>query len=142
MNELMVAVDIYVKTPNDIKSIAEHMDLVEMDELSSSASEDFKNLYSTMMELVGPSLSSYYYKLGYNAYTSQEYDTAIDALYKSFYYDNTNEPALYFLGNAYYENGDYDKAKKAYNDVKSLFPDTKYASNAETKIAEINNLDE
>ena len=142
MNELMAAVDIYVKTPNDIKSIAEHMDLVDMDKLGSTASEDFKTLYASMIELVGPALGDYYYKLGYKAYTSQEYDTAIECLSKSFGYDNTNEPALYFLGNAYYENGDYDKAKKAYNDVKSLFPDTKYASNAETKIAEINNLDE
>ena len=118
------------------------MDLVDMDKLGSTASEDFKTLYASMIELVGPSLGDYYYKLGYKAYTSQEYDTAIECLSKSFGYDNTNEPALYFLGNAYYENGDYDKAKKAYNDVKSLFPDTKYASNAETKIAEINNLDE
>lgn len=142
MNELMAAVDVYIKTPNDIKSIAEHMDLVDMDSLYDSVSDDFKNLYDTMIELVGSSLGDYYYKLGYSAYTSQDYDTAIEDLAKAYGYDNTNEPALYFLGSAYYENGDYDKAKKAYNEVMSLFPGTKYASNAETKIAEINNLEE
>jgi TolA-binding protein len=142
MNELMAAVDVYIQTPNDTKSIAEHMDLVNMDKISESASEEFSALYGTMMELVGPTLSDYYYKLGYKAYTSQDYDSAITDLAKSYCYDNTNEPALYFLGSAYYENGDYDKAKKAYNEVMSLFPDTKYANNAETKIAEINNLEE
>ena len=142
MNELMAAVDVYIQTPNDTKSIAQHMDLVNMDKISESASEEFSALYGTMMELVGPTLSDYYYKLGYKAYTSQDYDSAITDLAKSYGYDNTNEPALYFLGSAYYENGDYDKAKKAYNEVMSLFPDTKYANNAETKIAEINNLEE
>lgn len=142
MNELMAAVDVYIQTPNDTKSIAQHMDLVNMDKISESASEEFSALYGTMMELVGPTLSDYYYKLGYKAYTSQDYDSAITDLAKSYSYDNTNEPALYFLGSAYYENGDYDKAKKAYNEVMSLFPDTKYANNAETKIAEINNLEE
>lgn len=142
MNELMAAVDVYIQTPNDTKSIAQHMDLVNMDKISESASEEFSTLYGTMMELVGPTLSDYYYKLGYKAYTSQDYDSAITDLAKSYSYDNTNEPALYFLGSAYYENGDYDKAKKAYNEVMSLFPDTKYANNAETKIAEINNLEE
>ena len=142
MNELIAAVDVYIQTPSDLESIAEHMDLIDMDKIESSASDEFKDLYATMIELIGPSLSNYYYKLGYNAYTSQDYETAIEDLVKSFGYDNTNEPALYFLGNAYYESGDYDKAKKAYNDVQSLFPDTKYANNAETKIAEINNLEE
>ena len=142
MNELMAAVDIYLKTPNDTETIAQHMDLVDPDNVEGSSSEYFKELYDTMIELVGTTLGDYYYKLGYKAYTSQEYDTAITDLLKAYEYDSTNEPALYFLGNAYYENGDYDKAKKAYNEVMSAFPDTKYASNAETKIAEINNLEE
>lgn len=142
MNELMAAVDIYLKTPNDTETIAQHMDLVDPDNVEGSSSEYFKELYDTMIELVGSTLGDYYYKLGYKAYTSQEYDTAITDLLKAYEYDSTNEPALYFLGNAYYENGDYDKAKKAYNEVMSAFPDTKYASNAETKIAEINNLEE
>lgn len=77
MNELMAAVDVYIQTPNDTKSIAQHMDLVNMDKISESASEEFSTLYGTMMELVGPTLSDYYYKLGYKAYTSQDYDSAI-----------------------------------------------------------------
>ncbi|MBQ3786815.1 MAG: tetratricopeptide repeat protein, partial [Lachnospiraceae bacterium] len=44
-------------------------------------------------------------------------------------------------GNAYYSNGDTDKAKEIYDAVITSFPDTQSAQGAQTKLAEINNLD-
>jgi outer membrane protein assembly factor BamD (BamD/ComL family) len=93
-----------------------------------------------MLEKCGASLSKFYYKSGFAALESREYDTAIADLTRSFKYDETNSAALYFLASAYYENGDLAQSKKIYDSVMNKFPDTRYANNAETRIAEINNL--
>lgn len=139
MNELMAAINVYITNRSDTASIAKHMDKVDMKAVGSSASEEFTTLYNTMIDIVGPTLSNYYYKSGYAAYDSQDYKTAITDLGKAYGYNKTNEAALYFEASAYYENGDSAKAKKIYDQVIDEFPDTKYATNAETRIAEINN---
>ena len=91
------------------------------------------------MALVGTELSKRSYQTGYDAYRSQDYETAISALSKAYQYDKTNVDALYNLGNAYYESGDTDNAKVIYDQVINEFEDTGSASSAETKLAEINN---
>ncbi|MBO6197064.1 MAG: tetratricopeptide repeat protein, partial [Butyrivibrio sp.] len=58
---------------------------------------------------------------------------------KAYQYDNTNVNTLYYLGNAYNDSGDIDKAKEVFDAVVTNFPDTKSAAAAETKLAEINN---
>ena len=91
------------------------------------------------MSNVGKELATSYYNNGYEAYKAKNYDEAIANLSKACQYDNTNVNALYYLGNAYKENGDLDNAKNVYDDVVNTFPDTQSATAAATKLAEINN---
>ncbi|WP_026504446.1 tetratricopeptide repeat protein [Butyrivibrio sp. NC3005] len=139
MNELMAAVSTYTANRSDIAGIASHMDKINMEKIDKTASDEFKTLYNSMMDLVGPKLGSYYYKSGYSAYASHNYKEAIADLKKSSKYEPTNEAAFYFLASSYYESGDKENAKKTYGKVIDKFPKTRYANKAETRLAEINN---
>ncbi|WP_044915551.1 tetratricopeptide repeat protein [Butyrivibrio sp. WCE2006] len=138
-NDLMAAVAIYMATPEDLDGIEAQMNNVDLNNLEGPATRQFTELYDSFMTHVGNDLSKRSYQTGYDAYRSQDYETAIAALSKAFQYDKTNVDALYNLGNAYYESGDTDNAKVIYDQVVNDFSDTSSASSAETKLAEINN---
>ncbi|WP_408070492.1 tetratricopeptide repeat protein [Butyrivibrio sp. JL13D10] len=138
-NDLMAAVSIYLNNSEDIDAVQEKMDAIDLNNMEGGASSQFTDLYNSFMVLVGSELSKRSYQTGFDAYRSQDYENAIKALSKAFQYDNTNVDALYNLGNAYYESGDTDNAKVIYDQVMNEFSDTRSASSAETKLAEINN---
>ncbi len=139
MNSLMKAVNIYMEDSSDIEGMADAMKGLDLDAISGDVSPEFTGLYDLLMTKVGPDLADSYYKTGYDAYKSEDFETAIANLSKAYQYDNTNVNTLYYLGNAYYASGDTDKAKEVYDAVITNFPDTKSAQEAETKLAEINN---
>ncbi len=136
---LMKAVSIYIENPEDMDSIEAQLESVDLETSEDTAVSGFMDLYNNFMTLVGKDLSSRSYTKGYEAYREGDYETAIKALSKAFQYDNTNVDALYNLGNAYYESGDTDNAKKIYDKVMNDFEDTSSATSAENKLAEINN---
>lgn len=140
MNSLMKAVNIYMEDPSDIDGMADALSGLDLDAISSDVSNEFTSLYSLLMSKVGPQLAKSYYNEGYDAYKAEDYQSAIASLSKAYQYDNTNVNTLYYLGNAYYASGDMDKAKETYDDVITNFPNTQSAQAAETKLAEINNL--
>ncbi|MBE5843802.1 MAG: tetratricopeptide repeat protein [Butyrivibrio sp.] len=138
-NDLMEAVSLYLNDATNIDGIEEKLAKVDLNSMEDEATKEFKDLYDSFMVLVGAELSKRSYDTGYEAYRSADYETAITFLSKAFQYDNTNVDALYNLGNAYYESGDTDNAKVVYDQVINDFSDTRSASSAETKLAEINN---
>ncbi len=139
INVLMEAVSLYLADNSNIDGVEEKLADFNLDEMEEGTSKEFTDLYNNFMLLVGAELSQRSYATGYDAYRSGDYETAIAALSKSFQYDNTNVDALYNLGNAYNESGDIDNAKVIYDKVMNDFSDTRSASSAETKLAEINN---
>ena len=138
-NDLMAAVSSYLNDPEDMDTIETQMNGIDLNNMDGGASKQFTDLYNAFMVLVGEELSKRSYNTGYEAYRSGDYETAISYLSKAFQYDSTNVDALYNLGNAYYESGDTDNAKVVYDQVVNDFSDTRSASSAETKLAEINN---
>ena len=140
MNSLMEAVYIYLGDPSDIEGMADALESVDLNAISGDVSTEFTALYDLLMTKVGPQLANSYYNEGYDAYKSGDNDKAIECLSKAYQYDNTNVNTLYYLGNAYYAIEDYDNAKEIYAEVVNNFPDTQSAQAAETKLAEINNL--
>ncbi|WP_026668938.1 tetratricopeptide repeat protein [Butyrivibrio sp. AE3006] len=138
-NNLMEAASLYLADQTNIEGIEEQLKDVDIDNLGDEASTQFMDLYNGLMTFVGADLSQRSYAVGYDAYRNGDYETAIPALIKAFQYDNTNVDALYNLGNSYYESGDTDNAKVIYDQVINNFEDTRSASSAETKLAEINN---
>ncbi len=139
MNALMKAVDCYENDSSDIEGIADALKNVDLNVIKDSVSPEFTALYDTLMSKVGSQLATSYYNTGYDAYKAKKYDEAIANLSKAYQYDNTNVNTLYNLANAYYGNGDIDKAKEAYDAVVTEFPNTQSATAAQTKLAEINN---
>ncbi len=138
-NNLMEAVSLYLTDATNIDGIEEKLSTVDLNEMGEEVPSEFNDLYASFMVLVGAELSKRSYDTGYEAYRSADYETAIAFLSKAFQYDNTNVDALYNLGNAYYESGDTDNAKVVYDQVINDFSETRSASSAETKLAEINN---
>ncbi|MCR4755264.1 MAG: tetratricopeptide repeat protein [Lachnospiraceae bacterium] len=139
VNKLMEATAIYLSTPDDMDSIAQELDSLDLSAVEDVISDEFTDLYSSLMNIIGAQLAVSYYNTGYEAYKSEDYETAIANLTKACQYDETNVNAFYYLGNSYYNSGDTDNAKVIYDQVITDFPNTQSAQAAEAKLAEINN---
>ena len=138
---LMMAVNAYLENPEDIETIAGYMEALEVEEGAEEEkrTDSFETLRTGFLALVGEQLADYYDKLGDDSYRAENYEEAIPNLRRAYEYDNTNEDALFYLGNFYRETGDTDKAKEIYAQIMDNFPDTDKAGKAETYLAEINN---
>ena len=138
---LMMAVNAYLENPEDIETIAGYMEALEVEEGAEEEkrTDSFETLRTGFLALVGEQLADYYDKLGDDSYRAENYEEAIPNLRRAYEYDNTNEDALFYLGNSYRETGDTDKAKEIYAQIMDNFPDTDKAGKAETYLAEINN---
>ncbi|ADL34886.1 TPR domain-containing protein [Butyrivibrio proteoclasticus B316] len=139
MNSLMSATNIYMTDSSDIDSMAQALSNLDLNAISDDVSPEFKALYDTLMSLVGSELATSYYNAANDAYKAEDYETAIANYSKAYQFDNTNVNTLYYLGNSYYESGDFENAKTTYDAVITNFPDTQSAAAAQTKLAEINN---
>ncbi len=105
------------QTANKLEGIALNMNIEE-------SSEAFRELYTTLLNAIGPELATTYYTEGTEAYRNGEYATAIEKFTKAFYYDAKRGDALYALGNAYRKAEDNQEAVETYDKVMELFPDT------------------
>lgn len=136
VENLLNAVDIYMKDPTDTSSVAEYLDMI--DEMTvSSAGVAFENVYNQLRMLVGTSVGKSYYDTGMEAYQNESYEDAIEYLSRAFSYDNTNGEALYNLGNAYRKSGDDANAIATYTQVIELFPNTEKANRSQSFINEM-----
>ena len=113
VENLLNAVDIYMKDPTDTSSVAEYLDMI--DEMTvDTAGVAFENVYNHLRTQVGTSVGKSYYDTGMEAYQNETYEDAIEYLSRAFSYDNTNGEALYNLGNAYRKSGDDANAIATY----------------------------
>ena len=138
-DDLLVAVDAYITTPEDVNQTAEYLEQVDTQFLTTEASDAFVTLYNKLFLLIGPQVSANYYETGYEAYRNADYVTAIADLAVSWKFDNTNGEALYSLGNSYNKNGDIEEAIAVYEQVAQLFPDTEKARRSEEYIETLSN---
>ncbi len=120
---VMNAAKLYLET-KDAAQTAQQLEMIESELVLEDVSESFRNLYTLLLQLIGPDLCKQYYDEGYTAYRNQEYTTAIELFLKAVKYDATHVDALYNLGNAYRMNGDIQNAIDTYDKVNELFPGT------------------
>ncbi|MCM1186079.1 MAG: tetratricopeptide repeat protein [Lachnoclostridium sp.] len=137
IDNLLEASSAYLKD-QDIRRTGEMLENIARNVNMEETSEQFQQLYQTLITLIGPDLSQEYYSEGYKAYREADYTTAIDLLSKAVYYDAANEDALYNLGNAYHQSGDVENANATYEKVVELFPGTNNANRARRYITEQN----
>lgn len=135
--DLIEAALMYINKSADEQTIAQELELIDDDFLANEATESFKTLYQMILDDVGPVVAKTYYNTGYEAFRTEEYDTAIENLEKAFKYDPSNGEALYNLAQAYNRSGDTDKAVETYKQVIELFPDTEKARKSENYITEL-----
>ena len=135
--DLIEAALMYINKSADEQTIAQELELIDDDFLANEAAESFKTLYQMILDDVGPVVAKTYYNTGYEAFRTEEYDTAIENLEKAFKYDPSNGEALYNLAQAYNRSGDTDKAVETYKQVIELFPDTEKARKSENYIKEL-----
>lgn len=135
---LLEAAFLYIKNNDDKMAIAEKLELIPDDFIDSKeASDSFKTLYNMIVEDIGPAVAKSYYDTGYEAYRSEEYDTAIENFKKAFQYDSENGETLYNLANAYNKSGKIDEAIEVYQQIIDEFPDTEKARKAANSIKKI-----
>lgn len=136
-DELIEAAIMYINKTGDEMEIADVMERITDEYLESDASENFKALYQTLIDEIGPTAAKNYYNVGYEAFRTEEYETAIENLEKAYKYEPENGEALFNLGNAYYKSGDTASAISIYKQVIEKFPDTEKARKSENYIKEI-----
>ena len=136
-DELIEAAIMYINKTGDEMEIAGVMEQITDEYLESDASENFKALYQTLIDEIGPTAAKNYYNVGYEAFRTEEYEAAIENLEKAYKYEPENGEALFNLGNAYYKSGDTASAISVYKQVIEKFPDTEKARKSENYIKEI-----
>lgn len=135
---LLLAATEYNKGANaDKLVVADYLNQLDVNYVENEASEEFLILYNQLKEFVGSNVSESYYESGYEAYRNQDYAVAIEKLTMAVFYDPTNSEAIYALASAYFDNGDYDKAKESFERIIELAPDSERASKAQGYINQI-----
>lgn len=135
--QLIEAVLMNMKGTGDEMAVAEALEQINPEYLQNDATESYKALYEALREDVSKVVARNSYNVGYDAYRSEDYDTAIKNLERAYSYDPTNGEALYNLGNSYNKKGNLDKAVEIYEQVVELFPNTAKARKSQNYIKEI-----
>lgn len=121
--------DIYA-TASELEEISESVNMEE-------TSEGFRTLFGTLKAVIGPELSVKYATEGSEAFRTEDFDAAIDAYTKAFYYDPENADALFYLARSYHRAEKEEEAITAYQSVIELFPDTERARKAKQFLSEL-----
>jgi tetratricopeptide (TPR) repeat protein len=127
----------YINKTGDSLEIADKLELISSDYMDEFASEGFVSLYNALKDDIGSDVAKTSYNTGYEAYRSQDYDTAIEYFTRAVEYDKTNGEALYNLGNSYYKSEKLEDALSIYEQVVELFPGTEKARKSQGYIKEI-----
>lgn len=135
--DLTEAVLMNMNRTGDEMAIADALEKIDQNFLQNEATESYKMLYEALKKDIGSVVAKNSYKVGYDAYRSENYDTAIKNLERAVEYDPSNGEALYNLGNSYNKKGDTAKATEIYEKVVELFPNTEKARKSQNYIREI-----
>lgn len=135
--DLIEAAWMHINGTGDEMAIADELELISEDYLQNEATESFRKLYDTLKDDISRVVARNSYNVGYEAFRSENYDTAIENLERAFRYDPSNGEALYNLGNSYNKKGDADRAVEIYEQVVELFPNTEKARKSQNYIREI-----
>lgn len=135
--DLIEAALMYMNNTANELAIADALELIDADYIENEATESFRNLYAAIKEGIGDTVAKECYSVGYDAFRTEDYDTAVTNLSRAYEYNPRNGEALYNLGNAYNKRGDTEKAVEIYEQVIEQFPNTEKARKSDTYIKEI-----
>ncbi|MBR5421555.1 MAG: tetratricopeptide repeat protein [Lachnospiraceae bacterium] len=136
-DHLHAAAFAYLDAGQSEMSVDQYLSLIPQDYIDNSASQEYLELYNYLKGSIGGSVAQSYYDSGMEAYRQEDYAVAIADLEKAYQYDPTNDEALYFLGVAYYESGDVNRAAEKFNELINLFPDSHEIDKARQRLEAI-----
>lgn len=131
IDSLLRVATAYLENPEDIMATAADLEVIEQNVVIEDTSEEFQALYQKLLASIGPELSETYYAEGQEAYRTGDYAAAIESLTRAVYYDAANEDGWFYLGQAYHQNGDNDKAVETFEQIIERFPETDRARRAQ-----------
>lgn len=137
INSLLRVATTYLDNPEDIMATAADLEVVEQNVVLEETSEEFQALYRKILTTIGPELSNTYYTEGQEAQRTGDYPAAIESLSRAVYYNADNMDGWFYLGQAYRQNGDGEKAAEAFGQVVERFPDTDRARRAQKEIDDL-----
>lgn len=132
---LTVAAD-YLKNQDNMAAAAD-LENIAQTISPEDTSEEFRNLYQTLRQVIGPELAVTYYDEASEYFRQQEYPAAIESFERAVYYDETHVDALYFLARAYHANGNLEEAAETYQKVLELFPDSNRVRDIRGRLKEL-----
>lgn len=138
-NSLLSVIDMYLNKNADYEAMVLELDKIEAGFLETEASQQYKDVFGTLIGKTGNRIADIYYKAGYKAYESAKYEEAILNFEKAYFYDENEDDAIYNLANAYRKAGMDSEATAAYNDLIVNFPNTENAKHARVYLDEIEN---
>jgi len=131
INSLLRVATTYLDNPEDVMATAADLEIIEQNVVLEDTSEEFQALYQKLLGSIGPELSETYYAEGQEAYRTGDYAAAVESLARAVYYNAGNEDGWFYLGQAYRQNGENDKAVEAFDQVIERFPETERARRAQ-----------
>lgn len=134
-NTLLKAAKLFAE--GNKESAAEKILSIDIKSLESNNRKDAINLYNIIKDSTFNDMSDKFYSEGYALYSSYKYEDAKTNLSESIKYNPDNVDALYFLGRAYNQLGDYENARKYYELLINDYSDTDRATKAEEKLAQL-----
>ncbi|MCR5608228.1 MAG: tetratricopeptide repeat protein [Lachnospiraceae bacterium] len=130
-NNLITAARLYIA--GDDENAAVTLSNVDVNLL---ASEDAMVVYDYIKERVYPGVIARFVSEGKNLCNSGKMEEALVPLLKAYKMEPDNG-ALYFLGRSYQKLGDIDNAKKYYEELIELYPNTTRAATARKRMREM-----
>lgn len=132
---LTVAAD-YLKNQDNMAAAAD-LENIAQTISPEDTSEEFRNLYQTLRQVIGPELAVTYYDEASEYFRQQEYPAAIESFERAVYYDETHVDALYFLGRAYHANGNLEEAAETYQKLLELFPNSNRVRDTQARLKDL-----
>lgn len=94
-------------------------------------------LYKTMKEESLQQASAIVYEEGHALYSRGRYEDSLKKLLEAYRYNKENVNAIYFIGRAYHQTGDYKNARKYYEIIVEKFQGSNRYSEARSRIAQL-----
>jgi len=138
-DHLEAAAYAYLDPGQDVLTVEQFLGMIPKEYVDEKASTEFLDLYKFLNGAIGDSVASDYYDSGLEAYRQQDMKLAAEHLAKAWQYDSSNSDALYFLGMAYFYQGDNAAATECFEKLISTFPDSPQVDKAKLHLEEMQN---
>ncbi|MGI6117144.1 MAG: tetratricopeptide repeat protein [Bilifractor sp.] len=116
---------------------AQTLESVDSSKLSSDSKEIYDEIYGEVENIMFKQLKN----SGMTSYENGDYQSAITDLEKAMEIKDDDYTTLAYLGLAYRDNGNSDKAIEIFQKIIELFPDTRKASSAQAYIDQMTSSD-